>query len=29
MAEACAMNDINTSFAKLCLRFPLKLLEML
>jgi glycosyltransferase involved in cell wall biosynthesis len=29
MAEACAMNDIRTSFAKLCLRFPLKLLEML
>jgi glycosyltransferase involved in cell wall biosynthesis len=29
MAEACAMNEVGTSYAKLCLRFPLKLLEML
>jgi glycosyltransferase involved in cell wall biosynthesis len=28
MVEACAKNDIRTSFAKLCLRFPLKLMEM-
>jgi glycosyltransferase involved in cell wall biosynthesis len=29
MAEACAINEVGTSYAKLCLRFPLKLLEML
>lgn len=29
MVEACAMNDVKTSFARLCLRFPLKLLEMI
>ena len=29
MVKACAMNDVKTSFAKLCLRFPLKLLEMM
>jgi GT2 family glycosyltransferase len=28
MVKACAMNDVRTNFAKLCLRFPLKLLEM-
>jgi len=29
MQRACAMNNVSTNFAKLCLRFPLKLLEML
>ncbi len=29
MRQACAMNNIDTNFAKLCLRFPLKLLEMI
>jgi glycosyltransferase involved in cell wall biosynthesis len=29
MVKACAMNDVRTSFARLCLRFPLKLLEMI
>jgi glycosyltransferase involved in cell wall biosynthesis len=29
MVKACALNDVKTSFAKLCLRFPLKLLEMI
>jgi len=28
MYKACIMNDVKTNFAKLCLRFPLKLLEM-
>ena len=28
MREACAMNDVHTSLAKLCMRFPLKFLEM-
>ena len=28
MREACAMNNFPTNLAKLCLRFPLKLLEM-
>jgi glycosyltransferase involved in cell wall biosynthesis len=29
MVKACAMNNVKTTFAKLCLRFPLKLLEMM
>jgi len=29
MYKACLMNDVKTSFAKLCLRFPLKMLEMI
>jgi glycosyltransferase involved in cell wall biosynthesis len=29
MQQACAMNNVNTNFVKLCLRFPLKLLEMI
>jgi glycosyltransferase involved in cell wall biosynthesis len=29
MQQACAMNGIRTSFAKLCLRFPIKMLEMI
>lgn len=29
MRQACAMNNVDTNFAKLCLRFPLKLLEMI
>ena len=28
MQRACAINQVNTNLAKLCLRFPLKLLEM-
>lgn len=28
MRRACAINQVNTNLAKLCLRFPLKLLEM-
>jgi len=29
MREACAMNGVDTNVAKLCLRFPLKFLEMM
>ena len=29
MYEACKTNGVQTNFAKLCLRFPLKILEML
>jgi glycosyltransferase involved in cell wall biosynthesis len=29
MVKACEMNEVKTSFARLCLRFPLKLLEMM
>lgn len=29
MYKACAMNGVRTSYAKLCLRFPLKILEMI
>jgi len=29
MYRACMMNNVSTSFAKLCLRFPLKFLEMI
>ncbi len=29
MYRACAMNHVRTSFVKLCLRFPLKILEMI
>jgi glycosyltransferase involved in cell wall biosynthesis len=29
MRQACAMNNVNTNFVKLCLRFPLKFLEMI
>jgi glycosyltransferase involved in cell wall biosynthesis len=28
MQRACAINQVNTNLAKLCMRFPLKLLEM-
>jgi glycosyltransferase involved in cell wall biosynthesis len=28
MRRACAMNGVRTNYAKLCLRFPLKILEM-
>ena len=28
MQRACAMNQVHTNLAKLCMRFPLKLLEM-
>jgi glycosyltransferase involved in cell wall biosynthesis len=28
MYEACSLDGVSTSFAKLCLRFPLKILEM-
>jgi glycosyltransferase involved in cell wall biosynthesis len=28
MRRACALNGVDTSFAKLCLRFPIKVLEM-
>lgn len=29
MQRACILNGVHTNFAKLCLRFPLKLLEMI
>jgi glycosyltransferase involved in cell wall biosynthesis len=29
MYRACAMNHVKTNFVKLCLRFPLKLLELI
>jgi glycosyltransferase involved in cell wall biosynthesis len=29
MYKACTMNHVRTNFVKLCLRFPLKLLEMI
>jgi glycosyltransferase involved in cell wall biosynthesis len=29
MHKACTMNNVRTNFVKLCLRFPLKLLEMI
>jgi glycosyltransferase involved in cell wall biosynthesis len=29
MQRACAMNKVKTNFAKLCLRFPVKFLEMI
>jgi hypothetical protein len=29
MQRACAMNGIRTNLARLCLRFPLKLLELI
>ncbi len=29
MRQACAMNGVDTNLAKLCLRFPLKLFEMI
>lgn len=29
MLEACKINDVQSSYAKLCLRFPLKFLEMI
>jgi len=29
MSKACAMNNVQTSFAKLCLRLPLKVLELI
>ena len=29
MHRACGMNGVRTSYARLCLRFPLKILEML
>jgi glycosyltransferase involved in cell wall biosynthesis len=28
MSRACAMNNVKTNFAKLCLRLPLKILEL-
>jgi GT2 family glycosyltransferase len=29
MSRACTMNNVKTSFAKLCLRLPLKVLELI
>jgi glycosyltransferase involved in cell wall biosynthesis len=29
MQKACAMNGVKTNFAKLCLRFPIKMIEMI